>query len=103
MDIEALRLEASKAVGNGLESSAHRVQMIEAFVQTKVAQIIGTKFIAQEARELFVLFEKSILPVGAVDVMAMLDLIDDRGQLSVQPFVQPDAEDLTDAVGGQPP
>jgi hypothetical protein len=58
---------------------------------------------AQEAREVFVLLEKSVLPVGAEDVMAMLDLIDDGGQLSAQPFVQPDAEDLADAMCGQTP
>ena len=56
--------------------------MIEAFLQTKVAQIVGAEFIAQVARELFVLFEKGVLPIGAEDVMAMLDLIEDGGQLS---------------------
>jgi hypothetical protein len=44
VDIEALGLEAGKAVGNGLESGAHCVQMIKSLLQTKVAQIIGTKF-----------------------------------------------------------
>jgi hypothetical protein len=33
----------------------------------------------------------------------MLDLIEDAGQLSPQPFIQPDTEDLTDAVGGEAP
>ena len=56
--------------------------MIEAFLQTKVAQIVGAEFIAQVAGELFILFEKGVLPVGAEDVMAMLDLIEDGGQLS---------------------
>jgi hypothetical protein len=77
--------------------------MIESLLQTKVAQIIRSKFITQEARELFVLFEKGSLPVGAEDVMAMLDLIEDGGQLSSQPLVQPDTEDLTDAVSGEAP
>ena len=58
---------------------------------------------AQEAGELFVLFEKGILPVGAEDVMAVLDLIEDGGQLSPQPLMEPDAEDFTDAVGGEAP
>jgi len=35
--------------------------------------------------------------------MAMLDLVEDSGQLSAQPFVQPDAEDFTDPVGRQTP
>ena len=82
MDIEALGLKAGKTVGDGLESGAHGVQMIEPFLQTKVAQIVGAKLIAQEAREFFVLLEKSVLPIGAEDVMAMLDLIEDGSQLS---------------------
>jgi hypothetical protein len=82
MNIEALSLEAGKAVGHGLEPGAHGVRMIEPFLQAKVAQIVGTKFMAQVAGEFFVLFEKSVLPEGAEDVVAMLDLIPDRGQLS---------------------
>jgi hypothetical protein len=35
--------------------------------------------------------------------MPMLDLIDHRGELPVQSLVQPDAEDLTDAVRHQLP
>jgi hypothetical protein len=92
--VEGLGLEGGKAIGNDLESGAHGVEMIEAFLETKVTQIVGTKFIAQVTRELFVLFEKSVLPVGAEDVMAMLDLIENGGQLAAQPLMEPDAEDL---------
>jgi hypothetical protein len=53
--------------------------VIEPFLEPKVAQIVGTKLIAQEAGELFILLEKGILPVNPEDVMAVLDLIDDRG------------------------
>jgi hypothetical protein len=35
--------------------------------------------------------------------MAMLDLIKEGGQLSPQPLVETDPEDLTDAVGGEAP
>ena len=80
--IEGLGLEGGKAVGNDLESGGHGVEMIEAFLETKVRQMVGTKFIAQVAGKLFVLFEKSVLPVGAEDVMAMFDLIENGGQLS---------------------
>jgi hypothetical protein len=51
--------EAGKAIGKGLESDAHGVEMIEAFLETKVTQIIGTKFIAQVAGKLFVLLARS--------------------------------------------
>ena len=84
--VEGLGLEGGKAVGDDLESGAHSVEMIEAFLETKVTQIVGTEFIAQIARELFILFEKSVLPVSAEDVMAMFDLIENGGQLSAQPL-----------------
>ena len=35
--------------------------------------------------------------------MAVLDLVDDGGEFAAQPLVEPDAEDLADPVGGQPP
>src|SRR5262252_8086402 len=103
MNIEALRLEPGKAVGDDLESLSHRIQMIQSFLQAEVAQIVGAKFVAQVAAELLVLFEKGVLPVGAENVMSMLDLVDDGGQFAAQALVQADAEDLADAVGGQPP
>ncbi len=79
MDIEALSLETSEAVNDGLESFPHGVEMIEPFLETEIAQVIGAKLVAEEAGELLVLFEERVFPVGAEDVMAMLDLIDDRG------------------------
>src|SRR5579864_447149 len=103
MDIEALSLETSEAIRDGLESFPHVVEMIETFLEAEVAQVIGAKLVAEEAGELFVLFQKSILPVGAEDVMAMPDLIDDGGEFPMQPFVEPHAEDLADPVGRQPP
>src|SRR3979411_1027252 len=103
MDIEALSLETSEAVSDGLESFPHVLEMIESFFQAEVAQVIGAKLVAEEAGELLVLFEKSVLPVGAEDVMAMLDLIDDRGQLPMQPFVEHDAVNLGDPVRRQSP
>ena len=35
--------------------------------------------------------------------MAVFDLIDNGGEFPVQPLVQANAEDLTDAVGGEAP
>ena len=103
MDVETLSLEARETIGNGLESFANGPQVIESLLQTEVAQIVGTEFVAQVAGELFVLFEKGVLPVGAEYVVAVFDLVDDSGQFTVQPFVEADAEDFADAVGGQAP
>src|ERR1700679_2269580 len=101
MDVEALSLEAGEAICDGLESFANGLQMIQPLLQTEVPQIVGTEFVAQVAGKLFVLFEKGMLPVSTEHVMTVFDLIDDGGQFPVQPLVEPDTEDLTDAVGGQ--
>lgn len=103
MDVEALSLEGGEAIGDDLEPLPYCVQVIESFLEAEVAQVVGTEFVAQEAGELLVLFEESVLPVGAEHMVAMLDLIDDGGQFPAQALVEPDAEDLADAVGGQPP
>jgi hypothetical protein len=49
------------------------------------------------------LFEKGVLEVGAEDMMAVLDAVDDGGELAVHPAVHAGAEDLGDFVGRQPP
>src|ERR1700687_4986646 len=63
------------------------IQMIESFLQTEVAQVIGAEFVAQEMGELFILFEKGVLPVSAEHMVAVLDLIDDGSEFSVEPLV----------------
>src|SRR5712691_7568008 len=103
MDVEALGLESGETVGDDLELFPHGVEMIESFLQAEVAQVIRAKLVAEEAGELLVLFEEGVLPVGAEDVMAMLDLIDDGGKFPSQPFIEPHAEDLADPVRRQPP
>jgi Putative transposase len=57
---------------------------------------------AQEGRELFVLAQHGALEVGAEDMMAVLDLIDDSGELAAHPAVKAPAEDRGDLVCGQP-
>src|SRR5271154_51834 len=98
MDVEALRLEAGETVRDGLELLADRIEMIEPLLQAEVAQVVGTEFIAQETGELLVLLEKGVLPVRTENMMPVLDLIDHGREFSAQPFIQPDTEDLTDAV-----
>ena len=51
----------------------------------------------------FVLLQKRVFEVGAEGVMAVLDAIDDGGQLAAHFAVQARAKDLGDLVGGQPP
>ena len=44
-----------------------------------------------------------MLEVGAIDIMAMLDLVDDGGELAGHLAVQSLPEDLGDIVGCEPP
>ena len=103
VDIEPLRLEAGEAGGDGLEALANGIEMVQSLLKTEVGEVVGDQFVAQEGGELFVLLEEGVLEVGAEDMMAMLDAIDDGGQLAAHPAVQASAEDLGDLVAGQPP
>jgi hypothetical protein len=49
------------------------------------------------------LSEKGALEVRTEDVVAVVDLFDDGGDLTSQFLGEPDAKDFTDLVGGQSP
>src|SRR5438067_13934007 len=84
MDVEPLRLAAGETIRDDLKLLAHRLQMVQALLQAEVAQVVRAQFIAEERGELLVLFEERVLPVGAVDVVTVLDLIDDRTELAAK-------------------
>src|SRR5580704_10008811 len=98
MDVKPLRLEAGKAIGDGLETLADGIEMVQSFFETEIGEVVGDQLVAQEGGELFVLFEEGVLEVGAEDVMAVVNAIDDGGQLAAHPAVQTGAEDLSDFV-----
>src|SRR3954464_11261439 len=103
MDVEPVRLVAGETAGDGLECLADRIQMVQSFAPTEVVKVVGAQFVAQEGRELFVLPQHRALEGGAEDMMAMLDLIDDGGELAAHPAVEALAEDRGDLCGSQPP
>jgi hypothetical protein len=61
MDIEPLRLEAGKAIGDGLEALADGIEMVQSLFEPEVGEVVGDQLVAQEGRELFVLFRKAFL------------------------------------------
>jgi len=86
-----------------LEAFADGLEMVQPLLEVEIGEVVGDQFVAQEGGELFVLLEEGVLEVGAEDMMAMLDAIDDGGQLAAHPAVQASAEDLGDLVAGQQP
>src|ERR1700720_4731208 len=103
VDIEPLRLEAGKAVGDGLETLADGIEMVQSLFEAEVGEVVGDQLVAQEGGKLFVLLQEGVLEVGAEDMMAVLDAVDDGGQLAAHPAVQTGAEDLSDFVCSQAP
>src|ERR1700730_374343 len=80
-----------------------RIEVVQPLLETEVREVVGAEFVAQESRELFILLEKGALEIGAEDMMAMLDLIDDGGELAAVPAVQAGGGDIGNLVGGEPP
>src|SRR6266516_835205 len=77
--------------------------MVQPFLETEIGEVVGAEFVTQESRELLILLEEGALEIGAEDMMTMLDLIDDGGELAAVPAVQAGAEDLGNLVGCEPP
>ena len=61
MDVEPLRLVAGETAGNGLERLADRIEMIQAFSQTEIGEVVGAQFVTQEGCELFILRSTALL------------------------------------------
>ena len=99
VNVEPLRLEGGEVAGDGLELFADRLEMVQAFLETEVVEIVGAQFVAQEGGELLVLLQERVLEIGAKDMVTMLDLIDDGGKLAGQPTMQALTEDRGDLVG----
>src|SRR5207253_11242611 len=77
--------------------------MFQAFLELEVAEVVGAELVAQESGELFVLFEESVFPISAEDVMAVLDLLQGGVQLAWQAAGDSGGEDFRDLVGGGAP
>src|SRR6516162_6857513 len=103
MNIEPLGLKASEAAGDDFERLADGIEIVQSLFEAEVVEVVGAKLIAQERCEFFVLLQEGMLEVGAEDMMAMLNLVDDGGELAGQPAVQARAEYLGNLVGCQPP
>src|SRR5438105_13415553 len=77
--------------------------MLQTFPEPEVAEVVGAELVAQEGGELLVLFEESIFPVGAEDMMAVLDLLQGGVELAWQAAGEAGAKTFRDLVGGESP
>jgi hypothetical protein len=59
--------------------------------------------VAQERREFLALLEEGIPEVGAVDMVAVRELLDHVGEFAAVPAAETGAEDHHHLVGGEPP
>lgn len=100
MDVERLGLQGREAVQNAQEGLAHGRQMLQALLQTEVAQVVRADLAAQEGGELLVLLEEGTFPVGAEDMVPMLNLLQGSPELALLAARDAKAEDLREAVRG---
>ena len=103
MNVEPLGLVRCEAAGDGLELLPDRIEIVQALLETEVPEVVGAELIAQERCELLVLLQERVLEVGAIDMVAVLDLLDDGGELAGDLAMQALPEDLGDLVRRQPP
>jgi hypothetical protein len=82
VNVEPVGLVRGEAAGNGLERLPDRLEIVQALLETEVLEVVGAELIAQERCELLVLLEERVLEVGAIDMVAVLDLLDDGGELA---------------------
>src|SRR6202045_4782530 len=47
VDIEPLRLEAGKAIGDGLETLADGIEMVQSLFEPQVGEVVGDQLVAQ--------------------------------------------------------
>ena len=87
MNIEPLGLKASEAAGDDFERLADGIEIVQSLFEAEVVEVVGAELIAQERCELFILLQEGMLEVGTEDMMAMLNLVDDGGELAGQPAV----------------
>ena len=103
VNVEPLCLRVGEMVGEGEKLLAHRVQMVEPFLQLEVAEVVGAELVAQERAKLLVLAEEAVLAVDAEDMMPLFQLVEGGMQLPLEPFGQAQAKQLGDLLGGEQP
>ena len=104
MHVEALGLKFGEATGHNLEALPDGFEILQAFVDAEILlDVIGAELVPQEGRKLFVLLDERVFKVGAENMVAVVDAVQDGLKLAVQPFAHPRAEDFRDFSSGHAP
>ena len=82
MNVKPLGLVRGETAGDGLELLPDRLEIAQALLETEVPEVVGAELITQEGCELLILLQERVLEVGAIDMVAVLDLLDDGGELA---------------------
>ena len=103
MDVERGGLEPGEAIGHCGEGLAYHVEVVEATCRSpkSVSRLLKT-FEPQKRGAFIVHPEHGALGAGAEDVVAMLDVLQERLQFAAEPFGEPEPEDLRDFSERQP-
>src|SRR5919109_1839920 len=72
-------------------------------MNSEVAQIIGGQFVAQVSEILLVLFEPCMFPIGAEDMLAVLDALQDGLEFAVDPIAVTACEHTANFNAGDTP
>src|SRR3954447_26842913 len=101
MDIEGFGFEGGKSLRNGSQGLGEGVQGTEGLAAAEIPQGVYEGCHPEERRKLFVHAQDGALAAGAEDVMAVLNLFQHALQLSPEPLIDTEAEDLRDLVRQQ--
>jgi hypothetical protein len=72
--------------------------MVETLPQAEVREIVGADLIAQEGRQLLVLLDEPMLPIGAEGVMSVFELLEGGVELTLEFLRQPGLPNIADIL-----
>ena len=99
--VERFGLEGGETVSRRGQFLAHRLQVLQAFVELKILEAVAQHFQAQECAALLIHPQRCLFGVGAQHVMTMLDGFQHRFQPAAHSLTQRPGEDLRDLIGAE--
>ncbi len=98
VNVEGLSLEGGKSIGYRHEGVAHSGQVVQAFLEGEVLEVIGTQLVAKKGLKLLILSEEGVLQISPQHVVAVIETLQSRIEFSSQSFGHTLTEDFRDFV-----